>query len=86
MAISNSQIKALSDALANSGHGKTGLVKSGSSWGAEDRRGNPVGESHSNRTVQSLVDRGMLRIYVGGTVAHITDSGSETLEIFLSSH
>lgn len=75
---SRKQIAALADAHSQSGHGKTGLVCSGKRWFIDDDR---YASSHSHRTVQSLVERGLLRLYAGGSVAHITDSGIEILEV-----
>ena len=78
--MNNSQIKALADAESQSGIGQTGLVKmSGKKWMID---GICHCSSHHNNTIRSLVERGYLQLYVNGTVAHITDSGSRVLSEF----
>lgn len=69
---------ALSD--ANAEINRRGLEKSGRTWRA-DRL---ACTSHDIKTIQSLVDIGYLKLYVGQTVAHITDSGQRSLELEVS--
>lgn len=73
MALSTKQIMALSD--ANSEINRTGLEKCGAKWFGSFE--NSFG--HHNTTIQSLVNRGYLQLYVKQTVAHITDRGIEVL-------
>lgn len=71
------QIKALADARAFSGQGKTGLVRqSGKFWAVNL----DYADCHAHQTICSLVDRGYLQLFVKGTIAHITDSGIRALE------
>lgn len=74
MALSGKQIEALADAHAE--QGRKGLERSGLSW-SSDRS---YARYHDHRTITSLVDRGLLRLYVKRTVAHITDIGVMALE------
>lgn len=80
--MNENQIKALSDAESQSGIGQTGLVKmSGNTWGIES---SPYTFTHHNNTITSLVERGCLQLYVNGTVAHITETGTRVLSEFRS--
>ena len=80
MALTQKQVEALSDAFAHSGQGKKGLQKAHSRWFADDFSGCSYG--HSNRTISSLVNRGLMKLWVTNTVAHITDLGTVLLDEF----
>ncbi len=74
MSLSKKQIMALSDAKCEV-H-RSGLEKCSHGWLA-----NRLGySSHDGKTIQSLVNRGYLQLYVCGTVAHITDMGMDALQ------
>lgn len=73
--LSEAQLRCLSDASACAG--SRGLERSGARWYPSWRYG--PGAGHDHNTVRSLVDRGLLRLYVRGTVAHATDIGREVL-------
>lgn len=76
--LSRAQVEALADARANSGERQTGLHKGGTWWYTEGQGG-----SHHHNTVQSLIERGYLRTWVRGTIAHITDAGVDALADFI---
>lgn len=76
--LNTNQIKALADALAFSSQGKRGLERlSGQLWSTDDQ----YSSAHDFRTVSSLVRRGYLQLFCRGSVAHITDSGRNALEL-----
>ena len=68
--LSKKQMMALSS--ANSAYHRKGLTKTGSTW--QDMESS-VPESHHHKTIMSLVDRELLKLWVNGTCAHITDMG-----------
>lgn len=72
--MTKNQIKALS-AAAEAYH-RRGLTKTGRNWSEVE---SPYPESFDHRTIMSLVDRGLLQLWVRGTCAHVTDSGLERL-------
>lgn len=67
------QLRALADARAEP---RRGLIGHGQSWSTE----RPSATPHSAITVRSLVDRGLLRLWARGTVAHITELGETALQ------
>ncbi len=71
------QLMALSDAYAEIN--TRGLEKSDRNWFAD----RPCSTTHDIRTIQWLVDHGYLQLYVGQTVAHITDCGISALTLEL---
>jgi hypothetical protein len=72
--LSRKQMMALS--AARSAFHRKGLTKTGSKW--QDLE-SPVPESHHHRTIMPLVDRELLKLWVNGTCAHITELGMERL-------
>lgn len=70
--MTENQMKALSAAAA-AAHRK-GLTKTGRKWSEVE---SPMPESFDHRTIMSLVDRGLLKLWVRGTCAHATDTGIE---------
>lgn len=72
--LNRKQMMALSS--AQSAYHRKGLTKMGATWTDLE---SSIPESHHNKTIMSLVDRGLLKLWVKGTCAHITDMGMERL-------
>ena len=74
--LTKKQVMALTDAHACAGH--RGLERAGGRWYPSHNA--RVRTGHANVTVTSLVDKGLLRLWANGQVAHATDLGAGALE------
>lgn len=69
--LSRLQRRALADAYAE--RGRKGLKRTVAGWAAPDHL---AMDYYNASTIHSLVERGLLQLYVKGTCAHITDHGA----------
>lgn len=72
--LSRKQMLALSDAQI--AYHRNGLTKTGGKWLDLE---SPIAQTHHHNTIMSLVDRELLKLWVNGTCAHITDLGMRRL-------